>query len=186
MANKAKKKKNNKNIIIGCSIAAIVVIVAIVIGIVLATRGSGLNDDYFVSDGTKYVITVDSSEMTLDDEEQEYAPIKTHLVYTYSGDEITGLKSYYEYADATAAQKALERLKEVAGDEMEDITVDGKYVIATAKADQYENITASDVKQQIEFMEMLKNMDANSDDTSDDADDTIETDDADATNEDNE
>lgn len=166
MANKA-RKKSNKNLIIGCCIAAVVVIAAIITAVILINRSNSINDDYFVSDGSKYVITVDSEDLTLDDDETDYAPLKTHLVYTYSGDEITGLKSYYEYENAEAASKAFDKLKEEAGDDIEEVVLNGKYVVATAKADQYEGMTASDVKQQIEFIEMLKNMNVDTDNTTD-------------------
>ena len=49
---------------------------------------------------------------------------------------------------------------------IEQAELNGKYIIVTADKEEYENMTASDVKQQIEFMEMLKNMggDNNSED----------------------
>ena len=156
MANKAKKKNNNKNLIIGICVA-VVLIVAIVLAVVFAVRGGGINDDYFVSDDTKYVLTVESEDLSFDEEEEAYAPIRTHMVYTYSGDEITGLKSYYEYADANAAKTAFEQIK-ASGEEVGNAELNGKYIIMTATEDDYEGMTASDVKQQIEFMDMLKNM----------------------------
>lgn len=171
----ANKSKNNKNVIIGVC-AAVVILIIIIIAIVLGTRNGGfggINDSYFVSDDTKYVLTIDSDETATDSE--EYVPLKTHLVYTYSGDEITGLKAYYEYADADAAKAAAEYFQ--ANNEesaYKSIANDGKYVILEANESEYEGVTASDVKQQIEFMEMLKNMNL-SDDTEDGTeDDTTE------------
>ena len=156
MAKKA--KKDNKNMIIGGICAAVAVVVVIVLAVVLATGGNKLDDSYFVSDGSKYVLTIESDDLEFDEEEEAYAPIKTHLVYTYSGDEITGLKTYAEYADAASAKAALEAMK-AAGEDVSEISIDGKYLVMTATPDQYEGMTASDVKQQIEFMEMMKNMD---------------------------
>lgn len=158
MANKA--KKDNKNLIIGIC-AAVVVVVVIVIAVVLATRGTKLNDDYFVSDDTKYVLTVETGDLyTDDDDSDEVVPVKTHLVYTYSGDEITGLKAYYEFADDAAAKTAYDQYVEAdLSNEYASIELDGKYVILTANASEYEDLTADDVKQRIEFMEMLNNMD---------------------------
>lgn len=156
MANKS--NKDNKNLIIGicCAIAAIVVV--IVIAVALATRGATLNDDYFVSDGTKYVLTIEAEES---DEEDEYAPLKTHLVYTYDGDTVTGMKTYYVYADNASAKKSFDALKaELEGEEeASSIELSGKYIIITSDEESYKDLTASDVKQQIEFMETLKNMD---------------------------
>ncbi len=168
-----KSKKDNKGLIIGCVCAVVAVIIVIVVAIVLVMSGKQLNDSYFVSDGEKYVLTIDTDDTVIDDEDTEYAPGKTHLVYYYSGDEITGMKVYYEYKDAETAKAALDEMKEEAGDELGDAEVDGKYVIITAPADQYEDLTASDVKSQIEFMETLKN--TNLDDEGDEEEDSEET-----------
>ena len=154
MANKAKKE--NKNMIIGGICAAVVVVVIIVVAVLLATNGNKLNDSYFQSDDTKYVLTVES-ELTGDEEEDVYTPVKTHIVYTYSGDEVTGMKTYGECADASSAQKAFDAIKE-SGEDMTNYALDGKYIIVTATPDQYEGMTASDVKSQIEFYESLQNM----------------------------
>ena len=158
MADKA--KKDNKNVIIGSICAVVVVAVIVIVAVVLATSGSNkLNDDYFKSDGQKYVLTVETDQTAIEDTDEEYVPVKTHMVYTYSGDTITGLKLYYEYADADTAKKALEEMKSAAGDEdLGDVVVEGKYVITTAPEEQYKDLTASDIKAQIEFMDALKKM----------------------------
>lgn len=157
MAGKAKQsKKDNKNLIIGIC-AAIAVVAVIIITIVLVNNGSGLNDSYFVSDDTKYVLTIEADDS---DDSDEYTPLKTHLVYTYDGDTITSMKSYYEYADANTAKAAYDAMKEAGGEEVEGMELNGKYIIMTAEEDVYKDLTTSDVKQQIEFMEMLKNMDS--------------------------
>ena len=171
MAEKAKKsKKDNKNLIIGCC-SAIVLVIAIIITVVLVTNNNSLNDNYFVSDGTKYVLTVEADET---DEEDEYAPLKTHLVYTYEGDAITGMKTYYVYADNASAQKAYDALKEAVGEEANTMELNGKYIIIAADEESYKDLKASDVKQQIEFMESLKNM--NLEEGEDDTEEVEETD----------
>lgn len=162
------KKKANENKGIIASICAIVVLIVVIIAVVVAVNvNRGLDDSYFVSDGTKYVLTIDTDEALLEDDGIQ--PVKTHIVYTYSGDEITGMKTYSEYKDNAAAQNAYNELAEV-GEDMANFTVDGKYLIMTATADQYEGVTATDVKAQIEFFETLKNMnlDEMTTDTTDD------------------
>ena len=158
MAEKAKVKKDNKNLIIGC-IAALVLVVAIIITIVVVVNNNSLNDGYFVSDGSKYVLTIEADEVGSDD---QYAPLKTHLVYTYDGDKITSMKTYYAYADGDSAKAAFEALKKEVGDEAQvaAMELNGKYIVVTAGEESYKDLTASDVKQQIEFMEKLKNMDS--------------------------
>lgn len=166
MANNAKKSnKDNKNMIIGicAGVAAIVVIVVLVV--VLVARGGGISDDYFKSDDTKYVLTVETDESTLNDDEKAYAPVKTHVVYTYSGDEITGMKTYAEYKDSASAKKAYDLMKEADASSVEGAVIDGKYIVATGTAESYEGMTASDVKSYIEFMDSLQNM--NLDDVTD-------------------
>ena len=193
MANKKTskaKKKNNKNLIIGIC-AAVAVVVAAIIAIVVVNLNSGISESYFVSDDTKYVLTLDAGQLSFEDEEQEINPVKAHFVYNYSGDEITGLTAYYEFADAETAKKALDlynkELKEAEesekseGDDMvgyKDASVKGKYLVLTANESQYKDITVSDVKQQIEFMEMLKQMNEQDNSNNEESKDTEEAGDA--------
>lgn len=154
--------KNNKNLIIGicAAIAAIVVIAVIVILLILNSRNGGLggiNDSYFKSDDTKYVLNLTADEMYIENE--EYAPLASHLVYSYSGDSITDLKAYYEYTDNSAASAAYNFYKENNNGTFKDVELNGKYVILSANSDEYENLNTNDVKEQIEFMESIKNMD---------------------------
>ncbi len=177
MATKSKSKsktKDNKNLIIGICCLAVVALAAIVA--VVLVSNSGLNDGYFVSDDTKYVFTLESDEKDLSEDED--APVKTHIVYTYEGDKVTGLKSYYVYADADKAKTAFDKMKESAGEEESNsIELNGKYIIITAEEDVYKDLTASDVKQQIEFMESLKNTNTEELDEQDQTEATEEDDD---------
>lgn len=160
MAKKAeanKNQKNNKNIIIGACIAVLILAI-IVVAIVFTTKGNvQLNDAYFVSDNTKYVLTVDEEDLDIDDR-AEHKPLKTHIVYPYSGDNITGMITYLEYTDGAAAEAAFEAYKDYEQSEVKNLSVNGKYLIVEMSEDQYSDLKASDVKQQIEFMEMLKNI----------------------------
>lgn len=186
MANQSKKpektkKTNNKNLIICCCAAIVIIIVAIVV--IVMVNNSGISDGYFVSDDTKYVLTIENDNVD-DEDADQYTPLKTHLVYTYEGDTVTGLKSYYQYADATSAKAAYDAIKETITEEGDQIELNGKYVIVAAREDVYKDTTASDVKQQIEFMETLKNMNTSDGTDADDVDDT--TDDTDTDKEDQE
>ena len=159
-----KSKKENKNLIVGGICAVVAIVVVVIIAVVVATTGSGkLGDSYFVSDGEKYVLTLDTEDMELGETDNEYVPTKAHIVYYYSGDEITSAKAYYEYKDAETAKAALAEMKEQSGEDLGDAAVDGKYIVVTVDASEYEGMTASDVKSQIEFMEALKNMDFSED-----------------------
>ena len=65
MAEKA--KKNNKNLIIGIC-TGVLIIAIIIVAVIFATKSS-LNDSYFVSDGSKYVLTVDRDMLETEDKE---------------------------------------------------------------------------------------------------------------------
>ena len=65
MAEKA--KKNNKNLIIGIC-AGVLVIAVVIVAVIFATKSS-LNDAYFVSDDSKYVLTVDRDILETEDKE---------------------------------------------------------------------------------------------------------------------
>lgn len=160
MAEKA--KKNNKNLIFGIC-AAILVVAVVVVAIIFATSSSSpkLNDAYFVSDDTKYVLTVDGDGTTTETEDEEFTPAKTHIVYYYSGDTITGVTTYIEYADEATAKTVFDVYKDQDQEGVKSVSLNGKYIVVEMTEDQYADITASDVKQQIELMEMLKNMNTN-------------------------
>ncbi|MBR3236619.1 hypothetical protein IKF92_03005 [Candidatus Saccharibacteria bacterium] len=149
------KKSNNNNLILGICAAVAVVVVIVVIAVVVIGKGNTLNDDYFKSDDTKLVLSMETGTGTGDETSE---PVKAHEVYEYKDESITSLKTYYEYANEDAAKAAYDKAKE---DELpegyESMELNGKYIVLTAKADQYENLKASDVKENIEFMEQLKN-----------------------------
>lgn len=157
MANKSKTNQKNKNLIIGIC-AALAVVVVIVVAVVLIANNTGINDSYFVSDGSKYVLTIDNSDSDTT-EDDAYTPLKTHIVYTYSGDAITSLKTYYEYKDADAAKAAFDYMSQETDEEVGKIELNGKYVVITSPEDQYKDLTANDVKEQIDFMNSLQDMD---------------------------
>ena len=158
MANKKSKKSGNKNLIYCiCGVVAVAV-VAIVVAVVFLTSNKPIDDSFFVSDDTKYVLTMNANVFS--GQTGEYMPEKIRMVYFYSGDKVTDLKMYYEYEDEEIAKKAADYLKTVdMGEEIADIAVNGKYVIATANKSTFEQMTADDAKQQVELMEMLQNMD---------------------------
>ncbi|MBQ3470498.1 hypothetical protein IJH23_02195 [Candidatus Saccharibacteria bacterium] len=172
-------KKNNKGLIVGICCGVVALIVAVVLIVIFVVKpgglGGGLSDAYFVSDDTKYVLTLESEQASF--EEEEYAPVKSHMVYYYSGEKITGMSVFYEYADEAAAKLAYDHIGDEAKAEAAEIKLQGKYVEIIMKEESYSDVTAEEVKQQIEFMEMLKNM--NYDDGT--SDDVIEFDDGEET-----
>ncbi len=166
----AKRSKNNKNLIIGiCSaVAAVAVIVLVVVLIVV---NSGLNDGYFKTDDSKYVFSVDTSELMESSDENTDAPVKIHEVFTHDGETITSHKYYYEYANADAAKNALDSEIENAGETFEKIEQDGKYIVLTLKEEDYKDLTASQVKDYYELFEKRKESEEKDDTDENEVDD---------------
>lgn len=151
MAGKAKTKptnKNNKNLIIGICAAVVVVAVAAV-AIFFATRSPKIDDSYFVSDGSKYVVAMDSEDFVTD--EVKNVPVKVYAVYTYSGDKITGAFTYAEFANESTAKAALEEYKNTDQDGVKSISTNGKYVVIEMDGSEYADMTASELKAYIDF-----------------------------------
>ena len=148
------KAEDKKPLIISICAAIVAIVVIIVVAIVINNKG--LDDSYFVSDNSKYVLTIDTDSDTDEGEDGEnYAPKKIHLVYTYSGDTVTSLKSYYEYPNADKAKAAFDYMKENNTDEEElaKYELNNKYIIYTSPEESYKDLKASDVEQQIKLME---------------------------------
>ena len=141
MAKKA-QKKDNKNLIIGICCAVLVVAV-IIVAVVFATRGTTkLSDAYFVTDDTKYVVTVNREEG-----DDTSSADKVHYVFNHSGDKITGAAIYAEFENEDAAKAAFEEYKKENDDnDTVNMSVDGKYIVTKADQKEYENYTLEDIK----------------------------------------
>ena len=156
MTNKSKKSINLK--LCGIFIALIAVIVVIVITTVInTTQDKPLDDSFFVSDGTKYSVTIDNAAKY--GIRTEWVPKKLHVVYFYSGDKVTDLKYYYEYQEETDAESAADSLKDIPNEDpnTDSVVLDGKYVIVTINEYIYEDLTPEDAKWQIEYLQSEQN-----------------------------
>ena len=165
MAKKTDQKKRN---IIIIAAAAIVAIIAIVTAIIIINRSALDNGSFFVSDSTKLVIPLKNGDRISSDEE-EPAPQKTHLVYYYKDNDITDLKVYQEYTDDKVAKEAYNYYKNNLSPYLKDIAIEGKHVIITHLPEEYEGITANDVRMTIKFNE--ENGDEELDDNADEGTD---------------
>ena len=130
--------------IILISTAVLVVYIARII-----TRPT-IEDDYFVTDETKTTISLtpdskDSNNTSL---------VQTHFVYTYDGDNVSGLRTYFEYPDEETARNTLESIKDQP--EFKGAVVEGKYIVVTADESQYKGLTASDIKQQADALKSFQ------------------------------
>ena len=143
-----KIKANKKMLLAAC--CAVVVIVAVVVAIVIL-RTPKVDDSYFVSDENKDVITLEVSKA----DAATTNLIRTHIVYTYADDQITSLKTYYEYENNELASQAFENTKSI-NQNAESVDLNDKYIVVTAKSDQYESLTPSDIKQQAEAIRQFQ------------------------------
>ena len=135
---------NVLGVITVCLLVAIIAVLAI-----QRLQPQPLSEDYFVSDDTKSVIGMTASGSTSDP-----THVQTFVVYTYDGDTVTGLKTYFEYTDEDAAATAIEARK--SQPEFENAELNGKYIVVTAKPESFEGLTASDVKQQEEAIRQFQ------------------------------
>ena len=138
--------KKNRSIIVAI-ISALVIIAAIVI-IIIVLNNNTINDSYFVSDDSKLVINLKNNPS----EDDLYTPQESHLVYYYSGNDITGFKAFYKYSNANAAKTAYDFYYNNGENYYEKIETNGNYVVITTKESDYSSLTAEDVRQQIEYL----------------------------------
>lgn len=145
------KKPSKQAIYSICSTIIIASVAIIAVVLILRTLSKPVIEEaYFVSDDTKSVISLDSNR----GESEDGSAVQTHLVYTYDGDNVTGLKTYFEYPSEEAAATAIESLKDQP--EFQGAVLEGKYIVVTADASQFEGLTASDVRQQAEAIQRFQ------------------------------
>ena len=152
------ESKTNKNpVIVACALVVAVILIVVIAIVMLSNKK--LDDSFFVSDGTKYVLTMEADDLLGLDTDQ-YVPEKTHLVYFYSGEKVTDAKVYYAYENEKFAKEAADYIKKQNEDEsIREITINGKYVVISPDKSVYEGMTTEDAKQQVELMELLQNID---------------------------
>ena len=127
------------------------VVIAVIIVAVVLLKPQKIDDNYFVSDENKDVITLEVSEA----DSATTNLIRTHIVYTYADDKITSLKTYYEYENGDLANQAFENTKTI-NQNAESVDLNDKFIVVTAKSDQYESLTPSDIKQQAEAIRQFQ------------------------------
>ena len=155
----ATAKKSAKSSCNVCKIICIVIgalaIIAVVIALVVALINRAPDDSYFVSDSTKYVLNITNN--TSDENSTEVVQT-VHIVYEYSGDAVTSIKTYYEFTNADVAKAAYDDLiANLAEDDESTYELKGKYIIVIAPKAAVESLSVDEVKSQIEFYESIQN-----------------------------
>ncbi|MBR3143685.1 hypothetical protein IKF12_00565 [Candidatus Saccharibacteria bacterium] len=133
-----------------CLVAIVASLLVIIVAVMAINFGGGNN--LFVSDGTKYVLNITA------DEDNDENVVATHQIFYYKDDEITGVKTYYEFANASDAKAEYDAIQELLDDEEKSAyKLDGKYIVVTSPEEEYADMTASDVKSYIELYEKIQN-----------------------------
>lgn len=138
---KGKKFINGKTIFGAVIVVLLIVVIAI---LVFMNNRVTYNDDYFKSDDTKIVLLLENNP---DDDEKN--PIKTYMVYYYSGENITSVKQFYQFKSDEVAKNMMEETKNLQMDWVKDIALNGPYIIFELTEDQYEGFTTTSVRESI-------------------------------------
>jgi hypothetical protein len=164
--------KKNKKIVIVAAVALIIVII-----VAISASNSfyeSIDDDYFVSDGSKLVLTL--PKKTASFETSEYEPDITHVVYYYSGDDITSARVFFAYNSEEEAREADKNIKSDDKDWMTGRKLNGKYIIFNTNSDFISGLTASFVKKAVGFDEDADSEDTDSEEANDEDTDAEDTD----------
>ena len=149
-------KSSNRNVCrIVCIIIGILAIIAIIVATIFAFVNHPIDSSYFVTDDTKLVLN-----LTVNNENAEgdnISLVAAHAVYCRQDDKITCAKTYYEFTDPAAAKTAYtELINSLEADDKNSYDINGKYIIITAPAEVYTELSVKDVESQIEFYESLQ------------------------------
>ena len=128
--------------------AAVVLAVAITLIVIFFPKPTEVDEAYFVTDDTKSVLNLESDNPN--------STRQTHIVYEYDGDNVSAIKTYFEYPDEAAAAASIESLKKQPEFEKSKVELDGKYIVVSANPDSFKGLTVDDVKQQVKAIEDFK------------------------------
>lgn len=132
-------------------IGVALMLVAVIAVIVVTNQAEPIPEGYFTSDDVKLVLALDKTEAAYE-ENVEYAPEMTYIVYDYSGEKITGARIYFEYADEAAAKEANAHITLSNKNWAASRRLNGKYIVFTVKREQYENLSTEKVRENIKSL----------------------------------
>ena len=129
-------------------IASLVVLAVIVIIMIVVNSRPNYNDEYFVSDDSKIVLS-----MQTEPSEDGKTPTTTYVVYYNTGDKITGLKQFYKFDDEAKAKEVFDELDTASMDWVSEKELNGHFIIFTIVPSEYEGLTTDIVRSSIETNE---------------------------------
>ena len=127
----------------------VVLLVSLIVGMG-AMKNEQYSDDYFVSDGSKLVLSLDKATTSFIDEDSELDV--THIVYYYSGGNIREVKIFFAYNDGDEAKTADEKIDEDYKEWAVSKEVNGKYLIFEVDQETLEGVTTEEIRDNIENM----------------------------------
>lgn len=141
------KRANKFNLKTLYNVLIVVALVAVVVTLIVINNNNSkleLNDEYFVSNDSKYVVAMDADFSNY--ETSEYEPPVTYMIYYITGDRVSDIKLFYEYLDEEEAKTAYENISMDDKDWASGKSLNGKYVILQFKEDEFNGITAEEAK----------------------------------------
>jgi len=151
---KEDKKKKNLTLIIA---AVVAIVILVVVTVILANFKSDIpeeiNDDYFVSDGNKIVLSLDDEMASFIN--GEFEPSITHIVYYCNGNKIYNKKYFFVYSDEGEANVAYEEIGDNYKEWASSKELNGKYIIFQDNSESYERLSTERVKDDIERMKAV-------------------------------
>ena len=148
--NKRKRMINFKTLF---SVAIVALLIVVVTVLVIMNNNPVYNENYFKSDNTKLVLRLDNDYP----EDDEKSPIRTYMVYYYSGDTINNVKQFYQFKSDEVAKNVIEETKKLEMNWVKEISLSGSYIIFELTEDQYEGVTTTQIRESIESIEVLDN-----------------------------
>ena len=148
---KQKEQKKKNRIIIVTIIVVAVVILAIVAVIIMSLnlgKPEEINDDYFVTDSSKIVLSLDDGMSSFVD--GEFEPEITHIVYYNNGEKISNIRIFFVYDDNDKASAAYDWIGDNYKDWASSKELNGKYIIFQDSNTSYENLSTETIKDRIE------------------------------------
>ena len=135
-------KLDKKIIYAICGVVAILSIALIAWSIISSMNKKVSEETTFATNDTQTTITIEPTD------DSHSGISHTRTVYEYDGDNVVGMKTYFEYADNEAAKIAYEAIKDQP--EFKGAEVIDKYIVVTADPSQFKGLTAEDIRQQSE------------------------------------
>ncbi len=132
-------KLNKKQIIyLVCGIIMAGSIAAITFVVLLVNHQTIDEETTFASNDVQTTISISTND-------------DTRVVYTYTGEDVTGMKTYFKYGSNEEAKVALDKRKSLP--EFANAEVIDNYIVVTANPDDLKGLTSTDIRQQAETLE---------------------------------